>query len=428
MGNLTDFLTDKQEYAFTQWLKHDPLIFINEGAVRSGKTVIDNIIFRYLVESQKNKRRDFIITGYTIGSIERNVIRPMCEMFNMKIKPDQFNRFDWFGNKVHCFGTDNENSYKSEQGLTAYGWYANEMILHHPNSIKESFDRTSGDGFRIIGDTNPSYPDHSIKTDLIDKSGERLDSGQLRILSLHWELEDNTKLSRAYVENLKKTTPPGMWYDRAIKGLWVAAEGVVYEGFNRETHVIEPFEIPAHWKRYRAIDFGYTNPFVCLWGAVDEDGRLFIYEEHKQAQMLIGDHVRKIRNRDEYYTDEWGGEHEIGYETVSDHDAQDNAELRALGLYTRNANKDVTIGIQKVAERMVKQPDGRHRLYIFGNCKETIREIGKYAWAEKKEGKPIKEEPVKVDDHCMDALRYMVMDIDKPGISVPDYSAGDIGL
>ena len=93
------------------------------------------------------------------------------------------------------------------------------------------------------------------------------------------------------------------------------------------------------------------------------------------------------------------------------------------------AKKDVLVGIQKVAERLVVQEDNRPRLYISRNCENTIREFGMYKWQEKKEGKPMKEEPEKLNDHCMDALRYMVMELDGHAYIRPSkISAGRLGL
>ena len=107
----------------------------------------------------------------------------------------------------------------------------------------------------------------------------------------------------------------------------------------------------------------------------------------------------------------------VGLETtgalgVADHDKQERMELWNAGVTTTPANKDVDSGIQKVAERLVVQADGRPRLFIMRNCTSLINEFGKYQWRSRREGSPAKEEPLKVDDHAMDALRYMVQEVD----------------
>ena len=348
--------------------------------------------------------KHFILTGHSLGALKRNVTEPMNEQLGLNIKMDNNGMFELFGNKVHCFGAEKADSYKSMTGMTAAGWYGNEITLQHENSIQEAFNRCSDPDARIIWDTNPDYPEHPIKRQFIDQSGEILDSGRLRILSFHFQIDDNPFLSSEYIDNLKRSTPAGMWYDRRIKGLWVAAEGLVYEDWNPGVHVIEPFDIPDDWQRVRSIDLGYNNPFVCLWGACDHDGRLFIYDEHYADHQLIEWHADRIKRRKGKYI--W---------TVRDHDAQEGAELEANGVSTWPAQKDVDAGIQKVALRMRVQEDGKPRLFVFRSCENTRRELGMYRWQERREDKPLKEEPMKVNDHTCDALRYMVMELDSGG-------------
>ena len=395
--------TDKQIEILQFSNNNRPLISICEGAVRSGKTWINNVLWNQHVGLQANKNRNFIVTGHTIGSIERNVLKPLYDMFGIDTRLDKHNRFLMWRNIVNCFGADKSDSYKAMTGMTSHGWYGNEITLQSPNTIHEAFERCSGEGYRIFWDTNPDYPEHPIKMDYINHSDDRLSNGNLRIKSWHFELDDNIFLTSEYIENLKKSTPLGMWYDRRIKGLWVAAEGLVYEGWNPNVHVVEPFDIPDDWQRVRGIDWGFVNPFVMLWGAVDHDGRLYIYHEYYVTRTLIKYLARYINSVQGKYS--W---------TVADHDAQDNAEIKQYGIVTKPAQKDVLIGIQKVAERLVVQPDGKPRLMIFRNCPNTRREMGKYCWAERKEGRPVKEEPMKIDDHSTDNIRYMTMELDHP--------------
>ncbi|MFA6258783.1 MAG: hypothetical protein WCX79_03740 [Candidatus Paceibacterota bacterium] len=405
---ITDF-SDKQTRVITYDCVKAPLITINEGAVRSGKTIVDNVLWDRHVKKFRGK--DFIITGLSIGTIERNIIKSFEETFDVKLKVNQFNAFDLHGNRCHCFGTATYDAHEAMTGLTAYGWYGNEVALSHPNSIQEGFDRCSGNGFRIFWDTNPDYPDHPIKLNYIDKNGEKLKSGRVRVKSWHWQITDNDKLTPEYIENLKRSTPPGPWYDRKIKGLWVGAEGIIYENWSPAVHCCKPFKIPNDWPRFRAIDFGFQHPFVCLWGAMDNDGRLYIYREYVENQKLISVHARTVKQL---------SAGESYYWTVSDHDAQERAEYENLDVSTKPASKNVDIGIQHVAERLVTQPDGRPRLYVFDDCIETKRTMARYQWAPQRPGSTRKEAPLKVDDDPCDALRYMVEEIDGGGYRDPE--------
>jgi len=210
---------------------------------------------------------------------------------------------------------------------------------------------------------------------------------------------ENTFLPPGYVADLRANYT-GEFAAQEIEGDFVAFEGLVYPEFLREVHVAEKV-MAEGWGRCRSIDFGYTNPFVCLWGAVDEDGRLHIYDEHYRAKTLIKEHAEAIKRRSGTYRF-----------TVADHDAQDNAEMGAAGISTRIAQKDVIRGIQKLKARLAVQADGRPRLTIGPKCTNLLREFGSYRWNETKEGRNDKEEPLKEHDHAMDALRYMVMELD----------------
>jgi hypothetical protein len=391
-------LSPKQLEVVRYWNREHPMLLINEGAVRSGKTFVDNLIWLRHIAEYRDQRKDFIITGHTVPSVVRNVLQPIQDMFGVDTKLDSYNRYWMFGNRMNVFGGDKIDSYKPMTGMTSFGWYGNEVSLQHENTIQEAFNRCSGAGAKILWDTNPDYPDHPLKVQFIDKSGERLANGCERIKAFHWELEDNPFLEPEYMENLKKSTPAGMWYDRAIKGLWVAAEGMIYETFNAAVHIIEPFDIPSDWQRVGAIDLGFDNPFVMLWGAVDPDKRIYIYAEHYEAHKLISHHANIIRA---------GGP--VSW-IVRDHDAQEGAELWNCGVQTRPAHKDVLQGIQRVAERLAVKEDGKPRLFIFRKCKNLIREIPRYRWR----GGRAKEEPIKENDHACDALRYMVMSVDTP--------------
>lgn len=208
----------------------------------------------------------------------------------------------------------------------------------------------------------------------------------------------------------------GVRYKRLRLGLWVASEGTVYD-FDRGIHLVDRFPVPADWRRIRVIDFGYTNPFVCQWWAIDGDGRMYLYRELYMSQRTVKVHATDI-NR---YS---GGEH---YEaTIADHDAEDRATLQESGIVTQPAQKAVTTGIQAVQERMKPAGDGKPRLFLMRDSlaerDETLltrhkplsseQEMDGYVWQKGVDGRPIKEEPIKADDHGMDAMRYAVAYVD----------------
>lgn len=217
---------------------------------------------------------------------------------------------------------------------------------------------------------------------------------------------ENRFLPREYIEDLIANYS-GEYARQEIHGEFVFFEGLVYSEWSPRVHVVLPFPIPGDWTKVRGIDYGYTNPFVCLWGALDGDGRLTIYDEHYKTRKLIAEHSAAINSRLGRF--DW---------TVADHDAQDNAEMAHCGVGTRNAQKDVKRGIQKVKSRLIVQADGKPRLQITANCVNTIKEFGIYRWQDISKAADKREEPLKESDHAMDVIRYMAMEIDNRRVYV----------
>jgi hypothetical protein len=194
---------------------------------------------------------------------------------------------------------------------------------------------------------------------------------------------------------------------------FVALTGRVYKDFDRMKHVVDPFPIPTDWRRIRGVDFGYHNPFVCLWGAISPDDELYIYDEHYQSGWLIAQHAKAILAR--------GGQYEA---TIADHEAQERAELDASGVPTVPANKkDKRLNIQLVAQRFKSD-----RLFFFRTCEHSISEHERLHYPERREEQAAKEEPQKVDDHTCDTTQYMVAYLDGAPEGPMIITAEDLGL
>jgi PBSX family phage terminase large subunit len=341
-----------------------------------------------------------MMSGKTLGALYDNIIRDLVSLnpadLIYKESPRPKMVVPSKDIEIPCVDASNEKSWKKIKGKTLAGWLADEITDHPKNFVNMAHSRCSHAGlvWPKFWSTNPDNQQHFILTDFINN--EKLDAR-----TWNFTFEDNPVLSEAFKNELRNSYT-GVFYHRFIEGQWVNAEGLVYPNFNRDVHVIEPFAIPESWTVYRAIDFGYKNPFVCLWGATDEDGRLYIFAEHFKSEKLIEYHAARIK--------------EVGYldaDTVADHDSQDRAELKAHDIFTAAANKEVIAGIKAVQSRLMVKGDGKPRIYVFSTCRELIKEFGLYEWDESKEGKAEKEEPRKLNDHGMDALRYMVMRIDR---------------
>ena len=205
----------------------------------------------------------------------------------------------------------------------------------------------------------------------------------------------------------------GVRYQRLRLGKWVSAEGQIYDDYDAAIHLVDRFDIPPDWRRFRVIDFGLVHPLVCQWWATDEDNRMYRYREIYMTGRTVSTHAEQIKEL---------SRGEIIETTVCDHDAEDRQTLAENGIPNIPAIKAVTRGIGKVQDRLKKQADERARLFFLRDslieidqslsgahsptCTED--EIDNYIW----KNNVRKEEPVKDNDHGMDATRYAVMYLD----------------
>lgn len=274
---------------------------------------------------------------------------------------------------------------------------------------------------QVMGDCNPAEPTHWI---LHRKTLNRFEQLHQHNPSLYDSTQQQwTAQGEKTISILQSLT--GLRYKRGYQGLWVAAEGVVYE-FDSSIHRIARSQVPEIKQWYLAIDFGYTNPFVCqLWG-VDSDGRLYLWHEIYMTKRTINTHAPKIKAMIA------GKRIEA---IIADHDAEDRATLHELGLSTIAAKKDISVGIQAVEERLKVQGDNKPRLYVVEDaCIEWDKELYReypgdlhpcstehefplYTWHDSKQGKAEKEVPIDLNNHGMDAMRYMVMYLNNPDIA-----------
>lgn len=235
---------------------------------------------------------------------------------------------------------------------------------------------------------------------------------------------ENIHLDPDYIENMLASYSKER-IQRDIMGSFDSFEGMIYDEFSRNTHVVEPFDIPKEWTRIVGADHGFTNPTAFIFGAVDHDGNIVIYREMYRRETLIKDICAEYKNITGCTPSNPKGTEKIEAIYI---DPSTRARRGQLGVsdfstyleYLPNhvplvcANNDVSSGIDRVKTYLRLNPKTKTpRLTIFNNCTNLLEEIGEYRWAElssNQEGqKNQKEEPRKYNDHAMDALRYLVM-------------------
>ncbi len=313
------------------------------------------------------------------------------------------------GSEIVVGGLDKPTKIMSTEYDLAYVQEAVELLENDWESLSSRLRNGVMPYQQLAGDTNPDAPTHWLK--------QRIDRGQtVGLLSTH---ADNPAITADYLARLDALT--GARYLRLRKGLWAGSEGMIYDEWDAPIHLIDPFPIPSSWRRFRSIDFGYTNPFVCQWWALDNDDRMHLYREIYWSHRKVSDHAEKILLM---------GQGEEFEASVADHDAEDRATLHDAGIPTYAAHKAVKPGIEAVQGRLRKAGDGRPRLFIHRNCRVeadprlveakrptcTAEEVEGYVWAPPQPNRSAKEEPLKIHDHGMDAMRYAVAHADSLGI------------
>lgn len=370
----------------------NPVITVLSGAKRAGKTFILILIFLAKIAERKDQNVEYIIGGATQASIRRNVLNDMERLLGKELKIAKDGSVKIFGNKVYILDGSKSDSWKKARGFTAYGALLNEGTSLNDMFVKECISRCSGEGARIYIDTNPENPTHFVKKDYIDKSGEKLNNGQLNIKAFHFTLFDNDKLDPLYVESIVKSTPPGMFTDRDIYGKWVSAQGVIYSMYNPDKHLIKREDLKKYnIKRYFCgVDWGFQHYGVINLCAMTDEGKvLFIKEwaetgKHIEYWLDIAKKIKKEYGDIFFYVDSARPEYLVAFQ---------EAGIKAI-----NANKSVLAGITEIATLLHNDK----LLIVDEDVKLFKDEVYNYVW---KEGT---DEPVKAMDDCMDSLRYAI--------------------
>ena len=371
------------------------------GAVSTGKTICTAFRFFQAVDACPDS--EIAMIGKTSTTIFNNVINLLFEAQELSI----FRPFcTWMSSKrdlkfkdktITTYGAKDEGSVGLIQGRSLSLAYCDEMTLY-PESFIHMLDtrlrKPHSMGFAAM---NPSHPNHIVKQ-WIDKA----EQGNPDYYALHFILEDMPFLTEDYKRRIRESLS-GLFYKRNYLGLWCLAEGAIFDFFDRKVHVIERPPLAAeYW--IAGIDYGLNNPYACVLIGVST-GR---YTQTGKVMWV----------EDEYY---WDHKQQSRQKTVSEL-ARDTAafldpynvknvyidpsalpmklDLNKLGVHTVDANNNVEDGIAMMTSEMKKGS-----LFVLSKCKNLIKEIEGYVWDPKAAEKGW-DEPMKKDDHAVDALRY----------------------
>ena len=200
------------------------------GARRCGKTYLDNLytIPKRILE-RKGKDGLNLILGVSNGTIERNVLQPLRQLYGRELVStiNSNNIARLFGEEVYCLGAEKVSQVSKIQGTSVKYCYGDEVAKWNKEvfvMVQASLDKP----YSVFdGALNPENQNHWLKKDFLDVIEEK----GLDVYVQHYTIFDNPFLSKEFVDNLCKEYEGTVYYDRLILGLWKNAEGIIYRQF-----------------------------------------------------------------------------------------------------------------------------------------------------------------------------------------------------
>ncbi|KXG78275.1 PBSX family phage terminase large subunit [Thermotalea metallivorans] len=393
----------KQKKILTWWLPNSPVKdkngIIADGAIRSGKTLsmsLSFVLWAMEIFDQKN----FGMCGKTIGSFRRNVLfwlKLMLKARGYKVEDKRSDNLvivkrNGKVNYFYIFGGKDERSQDLIQGITLAGVFFDEVALMPESFVNQATGRCSVEGSKYWFNCNPAGPYHWFKLNWIDKRKEK------DIIYLHFTMDDNLSLSEAVKERYRKMFS-GVFFKRYILGLWVMAEGLIYDMFNEDIHKVPTIE-RSYTEYYVSVDYGTQNPTTFgLWGKYQ--GKWYKIKEYYYS----GREQSRQKTDEEFYAElkKFIGDIKVKAVIVDPSAASFIACIKKHGKFkVKQAKNDVIDGIRNVATAL------SNGLIFFNDCcVNTFREFFSYIW-DSKAAERGEDKPVKQNDHCMDSDRYFV--------------------
>lgn len=372
---------------------------ICDGAVRSGKTSVMAVAF-ILWAMRDFNGCNFGICGKTVQTAIKNVISPLLLMSYFKDRGFSlsFNRAD---NKLtvrkrgkenifYVYGGKDESSYMLIQGITLAGVMMDEVALMARSFVEQAIARCSVDGAKIWFNCNPETPQHWFYNEWILKASKK------NAIYLHFDMRDNPGLSEKTIRKYEERFD-GVFYDRYVLGLWVAAEGLVYPmiAADKERYVLRGKTNGIDGQFYVSIDYGTVNPCsMGLW-CVQSNRAIRIKEAYYDSKRDGGQ-----RTDEEHYKalEDLTKGYYIRYVVVDPSAASFIECIRRHGKYlVYPAENDVINGIRVTSDLLAGG-----KILIHESCSDSLREFGLYRWDEKAK----EDKVIKANDHAMDDIRY----------------------
>ena len=201
---------------------------VKYGATRSGKTYLDYYVIPKRIRNVTGKQGLIVILGNTKGTLQRNVIEPLQDIWGTELVSDikSDNTAFLFGEKAYCLGADNIKHVNKIRGASFKYCYGDEVATWNEEVFQMLKSRLDKPYSKFDGTCNPEGPSHWFKKFL---------DGNADIYQQKYTLYDNPFLAKEVLQNLETEYRGTVFFDRYILGDWKAAEGTIYMLFADET-------------------------------------------------------------------------------------------------------------------------------------------------------------------------------------------------
>lgn len=386
------------------------------GARRCGKTYLDNLwTIPSRILERKGKDGLNLILGVSKGTIERNVLQPLRQIYGRTLVGtiNSNNIAMLFGEEVYCLGAEKVSQVSKIQGTSVKYCYGDEVAKWSKEvfvMVQASLDKP----YSVFdGALNPENQNHWLKKDFLDKIEEK----QLDVYVQHYTIFDNPFLSKEFVDNLCKEYEGTVYYDRLILGLWKNAEGIIYRQFadNPSLYIKdEAIDEYGNKKNFMiisiGIDYGATNGetefkatgitphFKEVW-TIDEMKLSGLHSPEQMYEKFV-EFYRRVVN-------------DYGKVTHCFADYGALGQVITFGMNKYLQQKGIPLQVKDcIKGRIVDRIEldchlfGQVRRFILKKCKYLIEAYSQALWDEKKKDERLDDGTTPVDD--LDASEYSI--------------------
>jgi hypothetical protein len=253
---------------------------------------------------------------------------------------------------------------------------------------------------------NPTEPNKSFNLEVSTPTGVKIITRRF----IPAKLQDNPYLMQTDDYYAMLASLPEVQRKQFLDGDWDAFEDSAFPEFNKALHIVDPFEIPKGWQRFRAADWGYASPACVLWFAIDYDNNLWIYRELYTQKITADVFARKVLmlEKDEYIrygvldASTWAKRGDIG-PSIAETMIQTGCRWRP----SDRTPKSRISGKLEIHKRLKITDDKKKEpgLRIFSTCRNLIRT---FPLLPLDDSNP-EDINTHAEDHAYDALRYGCM-------------------